>query len=79
MTEDQIQTFVDLVEWAEMLDADKISLLIGDAEYKHQQDAPDDLHPVDMAQAVEREIDAELAAQHADWLDEKRTLEDARY
>ena len=57
MTEDQIQTFVDLAEWAEMLD----------------------LHPVDMAQAVEREIDAELAAQHADWLDEKKTLEDARY
>ena len=39
----------------------------------------DQLHPVDEAQAVEREIDAELAAQHADWLDEKRTLEDARY
>ena len=38
MTEDQIQTFVDLVECAEMLD----------------------LHPVDMAQAVEREIDSRV-------------------
>ena len=39
MTEEQIQTFVDLVEWAEMLDAE---------------------HPVDRAQRIEREIDAEL-------------------
>ena len=38
MTEEQIQTFVDLVEWAEMLD----------------------LHPVDEAQMIEREIDAKL-------------------
>lgn len=38
MTPDEIQSFVDLVEWAEMLDA----------------------HPVDVAQAVERKIDAEL-------------------
>lgn len=38
MTEEQILSFVDLVEWAEMLDA----------------------HPVDVAQEIEREIDAEL-------------------
>ncbi len=38
-----------------------------------------DLHHANVAYEVEQSIDAELAAQHADWLDEKRTLEDARY
>ena len=39
-------------------------------------------HPVDAAQRIEREIEAEilnraeLEAQHNDWLDEKRTLSD---
>lgn len=39
MTDEQIQTFVDLIEWAEMLDAE---------------------HPANVAQRVEKEIDAEL-------------------
>lgn len=43
MTEEQILSFVDLVEWAEMLDA----------------------HPVDAAQEIEREIDAEMEAYRA--------------
>ena len=42
MTDEQIQTFVDLIEWAEMLDAE---------------------HPANVAQRVEKEIDAELPYQ----------------
>ena len=45
----------------------------------------DELHPVDHAQNVEREIDQQIAwqeeakAEHAEWLDYLRTMEDARY
>ena len=43
-----------------------------------------EMHPVDKAQQVEREIDNTLEwqdnaiAEHNDWLDENRTMEDAR-
>lgn len=40
-----------------------------------------DEHAVELAQRVEREIDwqIEADAQHADWLDNNRTMEDARF
>lgn len=41
----------------------------------------EDVHPVNEAQEIEREIDWQIEAEqeHADWLDNNRTMEDARF